>query len=80
MNEKPDLERNLGQQPMALLMKTNDITPHNLVAISPEPITHKMVARACKGRRLTPNSRNKMIKAMEMALGRELKKIDLFTY
>ncbi|MDF3129744.1 hypothetical protein P0Y35_11105 [Kiritimatiellaeota bacterium B1221] len=75
-----ELERNFGEQPLAVLMRENEITPHNLVAISPEPITHKTVARACKGRRLTPNSRNKMIKAMSLALGRELKKADLFTY
>ncbi len=78
MNE--ELERNLGEQPIAVLMRENEITPHNLVAISPEPITHKMVTRACKGRRLTSKARNKMIKAMAAALGRELKKSDLFTY
>lgn len=80
MNGKNPIERNLGEQPLAELMRKHEISTHDLVAVSPEPITHKMVARACKGRRLTPNSRNKIIKAMEMALGRDFKKSDLFTY
>ena len=80
MVEKESLERNLGEQPLAALMKKHNIRVHDLVVVSPEPMTHKMVARACKGRRLTVNSRNKMIKAMEMATGLEFKKSDLFTY
>ncbi|WFB35860.1 hypothetical protein P3T73_17040 [Kiritimatiellota bacterium B12222] len=75
-----EIQRDLGEQPMAKLMKEHGLSVHDLVAISPEPMTHKMVARACKGRRLTSNTRNKMIKAMGLALGKELKKSDLFTY
>lgn len=74
------IERNLGEQPIAALMREHELTAHNLVAVSPEPLTHKMVTRACKGRRLTPKARNKLIKAMSVALGKELKKSDLFTY
>jgi len=80
MKNTKAIERDLGEQPMAHLMREHEITTHNLVAVSPDPITHKMVARACKGRRLTPNARNKMIRAMSLVLGRDLKKADLFTY
>ncbi|MGA0369289.1 MAG: hypothetical protein ACO3N7_07550 [Kiritimatiellia bacterium] len=78
--EKPDLERNLGEQPLRDFMKKHDLSPHDLVAVSPEPITHKMVSRACKGRWLTVNARNKLIRAAEAATGESLKKSDLFTY
>jgi hypothetical protein len=80
MGEKESIERNLGEQPLVALMKKHEVSVHDLVVVSPEPITHKMVARACKGRRLTANTRNKMIKAMELATGLELKKSDLFSY
>lgn len=80
MKDKDKLQRDLGEQPIQKIMQEHALSAHDLVAVSPEPITHKMVARACKGRRLTPNSRNKMIRALEMALGKEFKKSDLFTY
>lgn len=73
-------ERNLGEQPLRKLMADLDIRPHDLVAVSGEGITHKMVARACKGRWLTANSRNKIIRAMNLSTGKEFKKSDLFTY
>lgn len=80
MKDKDKLQRDLGEQPIQKIMQEHALSAHDLVAVSPEPITHKMVSRACKGRRLTPNSRNKMIRALEMALGKEFKKSDLFTY
>lgn len=73
-------ERNLGEQPLRALMQVHDLKPHDLVAISSEGITHKMVARACKGRWLTANSRNKIIRAVNLSTGRTYKKNDLFTY
>ena len=48
------LERNLGEQPIAQVMAAHDLKAHDLVQASTEQLTHKMVARACKGRRLTP--------------------------
>ncbi|NLT76571.1 MAG: hypothetical protein GXX98_08625, partial [Planctomycetes bacterium] len=50
-----EIERNLGPQPIERIMAEHHLKPHDLVAASTEQITHKMVARACKGRRLTPN-------------------------
>jgi hypothetical protein len=75
-----DLDRNLGPQPIAALLEQHKLSHHDVVNASPEPITHKLVARACKGRRLTANSRNKIIRAMEKVLGKTLSKKDLFTY
>jgi hypothetical protein len=72
--------RNHGEQPIAAFLKRHGLRAHDLVAQSPEPITHKMVSRACKGRRLTARARNKLIRACEAATGESLRKRDLFTY
>lgn len=74
------IERNLGEQPIAGIMAEAGLKPHDLVAAAPEPMTHKMVARACKGRRLTPNVQHKVLKALNAATGREYTLDDLFNY
>jgi hypothetical protein len=48
-----EIERNLGEQPIARIMQDYNLKPHDLVAISSVEMTHKMVSRACKDRRLT---------------------------
>lgn len=52
----------------------------DLVEASPVQLTHKMVARACKGRWLTPNTRRKVLAAMIAASGKNYKMEELFTY
>lgn len=74
------IERNLGEQPIALIMKDLDLNPHDLVAASTEHITHKMVSRACKGRRLTPNVQSKIRNAVNKVSEREYPLSDLFNY
>ena len=74
------LERNLGEQPIAQKMKEHGLTNHDLVNASTEQITHKMVAKACKGRRLTKNIQNKVVRAINQASGENYKKQDLFNY
>ena len=74
------IERNLGEQPIIQLMETHGIKTHDLVSASDEHITHKMVAKACKGRRLTKNIQNKLIRALSKASGNSYKKTDLFNY
>jgi len=43
-------------------------------------MTHKMVSRACKGRRLTPGTQLIVLKALQAATGRSYRLGDLFTY
>ena len=74
------LERNLGEQPIAKLMATLALKPHDLVAASTPPITHKMVARACKGRRLTQNTQERVLAAFNAATKGTYKIADLFNY
>ncbi len=76
----PETERNMGAQPIADIMAEHNLKPHDVVAASVEQITHKMVSRACKGRRLTPNVQSKILRALNAATGRQYSLADLFTY
>jgi len=75
-----EVERNFGEQPIAQLMREHNLKPHDLVAISSVTMTHKMVARACKGRRLTLNTQSKVLAALNLATGKNYVLRDLFTY
>jgi hypothetical protein len=76
----PDLERNRGEQPIAAILSERGLKPHDLVEASPEPITHKMVSKACKGRRLTPNVQGKVLRALNAATGEAFELSHLFNY
>ena len=76
----PDLEGNLGEQPIARIMREHNLKPHDLVARSSVEMTHKMVSRACKGRRLTPNTQSKVLEALNRATGKNHSLRDLFNY
>ena len=82
-----DPSRNHGTQPLDALMLEHSISNHDLVAASTEPMTHKAVARARKGRQLTPHMRlrmaaalNKAVKLQGKTLEREWGPTDLFNY
>jgi hypothetical protein len=75
-----EIERNLGEQPIAQIMREHNLKPHDLVAISSVDMTHKMVSRACKGRRLTLNTQSKVLAALNRATGRHYSLRDLFHY
>jgi hypothetical protein len=75
-----EIERNLGEQPIARIMREHDLKPHDLVAISSVEMTHKMVSRACKGRRLTLNTQSKVLAALNRATGKDYSLSDLFNY
>jgi len=75
-----EIERNLGEQPIARIMADHGLKAQDLVAISTEQITHKMISRACKGRRLTPNVQSKVRNALIGSAGRQYSMQELFTY
>ena len=75
-----EIERNLGEQPIARIMQEHNLKPHDLVAISSVEMTHKMVSRACKGRRLTANTQSKVLAALNRATGKNYALRDLFNY
>ena len=73
-------ELNLGEQPIAQIMADLALKNGDLVAASGEFITRKMVTRACKGRRLTPNVKGKILRALNQAAGKDYALADLFNY
>ena len=74
------MENELGLQPLAGLMTEHGLKPNDLVRNSTEQLTHKMVSRAVKGRRLTPKIQQKIVHALNKAIGKEYNLIDLFNY
>ena len=77
---KDDIERNLGVQPIVSIMNDGGLGVHDLVAASSQQITHKMVSRACKGRRLTRRVQLKVLKALSSATEKDYSLSDLFNY
>ena len=74
------IERTLGPQPIAELMQQLQLKPHDLVTASTEQLTHKMVSRAMKGRRLTINAKGIVQRAMNQATGKSWTQSQLFNY
>lgn len=79
MSEEKD-KLDFGEQPLAALMKELTLKAHDLVAASTEQLTHKMVARGVRGRRLTPHVKMKIVRALNKASGRSFNPRDLFNY
>jgi hypothetical protein len=71
----------LGVQPLDALMTKLGITNHALVAASTEQLSHKMVQKARKGRRLTPKAKTKILNALHQLLpDQKFAHRDLFSY
>jgi hypothetical protein len=86
-DETPAPERNLGPQPLEALMAEHSLGNHEIVAACEEPLTHKAVQRARKGRRLTKHMQRRIAAALNKAVAlqgktmeREWQVSDLFTY
>ena len=76
----PELELNLGEQPIAQLMAEHSLKTGDVVKASTEHITRKMVTRACKGRRLSPHVQAKILRALNLAADKNYALSDLFNY
>ncbi len=79
---EPGMETNdLGVQPLDALMTKHSLTNHALVAASTEQLSHKVVQKARKGRRLTPRAKNKVLNALLTAMPEQkFAHRDLFNY
>jgi len=75
-----DIERDFGEQPIAKIMVEYGLKPNGLVRNSTGRISHKMVARAAKGRRLTPHVQLKILNALNKAAEKNYSLKDLFNY
>jgi hypothetical protein len=70
-----------GPQPLDALMTTHGLENPSLVTAAKEDhLTHKQVARARKGRRLTRHMQDKITRAFNLAAKSTLTRKDLFTY
>ena len=74
------IERNLGEQPISRIMESHDLKSQDLVSISSEQLTHKMVCRACKGRKLTLNVKSKVQNALNKSTDKKYSIEELFNY
>jgi len=75
-----DIERNMGRQPIADIIEELGLAPHDIVAASAVPMTHKMVSRATKGRRLTLHTKRIVVDALNRAAGTFYSDKELFNY
>jgi len=75
-----EIERDLGEQPLAKIMAKQGFKPNDLVSISTKQITHKMVARAVKGRRLNLKIQYRLLEALNKVAGKQYTLKDLFNY
>ena len=73
--------QDLGAQPLDALMEKMKLTNHALVAVSADQLSHKMVQKGRKGRRLTPKAKTKILNALHAALpDQRFAHKDLFNY
>jgi len=72
--------RDFGPQPLAAILQGLGLRNHDVVVASTEQLTHKMVAKACRGRRLSNNVRGKILRALNKASGQNYAQSDLFNY
>ena len=73
----------MGVQPISDIMQKKGLSAHDLVAASlssGRQMTHKMVSRAVKGRRLTRNTKAIVQNALNLATGESYQLSDLFNY
>jgi len=70
-----------GPQPLDLILTTLGVKNSDLVRASTEQLTHKMVAKGRKGRRLTRNVQEKIRRALNACqTQKEYTRAELFSY
>ncbi|MGN0866136.1 MAG: hypothetical protein ACI4SG_00455 [Oligosphaeraceae bacterium] len=72
--------RDYGPQPLANILEERGLTNHQVVAASTEQLTHKMMAKACRGRYLSPKVRQKILRALNRVTGETFAMAQLFNY
>jgi len=75
------MQEDSGVQPLDKVLESCSLKNDDLVQTSREQLTHKQVQKARKGRRVTPNIKGKIVRALNTVV--EKKKYsekDLFNY
>lgn len=78
--EKDENTRDFGVQPLESLMRELELENHDLVAVSTEQLTHKMVSKGRAGRYLSVRVRLKILRAFNKATKLNKSLPDLFNY
>jgi len=79
--EKETARLEYGPQPVDGILKSRGISNADLVGASTRQLTHKVVQKARKGRRLTPNAQAKIAEALSaLCPGETFMPRDLFNY
>jgi len=72
---------NVGLQPLDSIMSEAGLTNHAVVAASNEFLTHKVVQKARKGRKLTRRTQDKILRALnKISEGRSYQREHIFNY
>lgn len=79
MEQDSDI-REFGPQPLGDILTAKGFQNHDLVASSTEQLTHKMVAKAVRGRFVSSKIRLKILHALNKASGEEYTLQQLFNY
>jgi hypothetical protein len=75
------IDMDAGPQPLDALMTTLGVNNHDLVAAGALGLTHKVVAKGRRGRKLTQRAQEKIVTALNAtAEGRAYRREDCFTY
>ncbi len=80
VSKEEQFTREFGPQPIDQLLDDRKISNHDLVLASTEQLTHKMVAKARRGRWLSSKVRCKILRALNKASGENFTATDLFNY
>jgi len=64
----PDIERNLGTQPLDAVLLEMELGNHAVVELCKEGLTHKAMQRARKGRRLTPKMKVRITETLNLLM------------
>lgn len=78
--KEESFQREFGPQPVDQLLSDRKVSNHDLVLASTEQLTHKMVAKARRGRWLSMKVRCKILRAVNKACGENFTVKDLFNY
>lgn len=70
-----------GVQPLDTILLSLKLSNHDLVQASQDQLTHKMVAKGRKGRKLTLNGQNKILRALNASQSKKVYLLsELFNY
>ena len=64
----PAIQREMGVQPIDAIMTEHDLKNHDVMQMNRGGLTHKNIAKARKGRRLTPKIKVRITEALNAVL------------